>query len=417
MKFLILVLFGSCLFVTQGLISQVILPEKRLLTLSASPSQQYFLFEQAIAFEEHPHPAGQLPGKSTEPVQPSGQDGQHEGHNREPSSEYPSLHMVGFGDVNFSAMSDTGSKSGFNEGQFVLHFASALSQKVSFVGELSFTARSDAGTGTPSAPGFNPEVERAIVRYDQSDYLKISLGRYHTPVNWWNTEFHHGLWLQTTISRPEMTKFGGQFIPVHFVGGLIEGAIPAAGLNINYNAGVGNGRGTVISRGGDAGDNNNNRAWLVNLFVKPDALFGLEAGGSVYRDRISPASGHEFGEWIVSGHLVWQKEDPEFIAEIANIQHTDITTNLSYHNLTYYVQLGYRLPWFESVLKPYVRYEYMKINEYDIVFSSIPGLKELTAGVRYDFSEFAALKAEYRNIRRTNRMDANALFLQVCFTF
>src|SRR5207253_7321460 len=163
-------------------------------------------------------------------------------------------------DFNFAATDQHGAKSGFNEGQFILHLSSALSSKVSYFGELSFTARADAGMGSPPAPGFNVEVERSIIRFDQSDKLKISFGRYHTPINYWNTAFHHGQWLQTTVNRPEMTQFGGKFIPVHFVGALVEGALPSGGLNLHYNVGVGNGRGSVISRGGDAGDINNHRA-------------------------------------------------------------------------------------------------------------------------------------------------------------
>ena len=189
---------------------------------------------------------------------------------------YPNLKLAGFSDFNFAATDQRGARSGFTEGQFVLHFSSALSPKVSAFGELSFSARNDAGTGTPPATGFNVEVERAIVRYDQSDRFKVSFGRYHTPINYWNTAFHHGQWLQTSISRPEMTQFGGRFIPVHFVGALVEGALPARGMNLNYSVGLGNGRGSVISRGGDFGDGNNNRAWLLNLFSKPDRLFGLQ---------------------------------------------------------------------------------------------------------------------------------------------
>ena len=235
----------------------------------------------------------------------------------------PLLKLSGFSDVDFAATDQHGAKSGFNLGQFTLHTASALSPKVSVFGELTLTARPDAGTGSPSAPGFNAEVERIVIRYDQSDYFKVSFGRYHTPINWWNTQFHHGAWLQTTVARPEMTQFGGKFIPVHFVGGLVEGSVPAGGLHLNYNVGLGNGRGSVISRAGDAGDINNNRAWLVNLFVKPDQLFGLQAGGSLYRDKIGVGT-RAFDEWISSGHVVWAKENPEFIAEFANVNHTEI---------------------------------------------------------------------------------------------
>lgn len=73
-----------------------------------------------------------------------------------------------------------------------------------------------------------------------------------------------------------MTQFGSSFIPVHFVGALFEGLVPAGHLNLNYNVGIGNGRGQIISRAGDAGDINNNRAWLTNIYIKPDALYGLQ---------------------------------------------------------------------------------------------------------------------------------------------
>ena len=54
--------------------------------------------------------------------------------------------------------------------------------------------------------------------------------------------------------------------------------------------------------------NERHRAWLATVFSKPDQLFGLQVGGSTYHDRITLASGREFEEQIVSGHVVWQKE-------------------------------------------------------------------------------------------------------------
>ena len=65
----------------------------------------------------------------------------------------PLLKLSGFSDIDFAATDQHGAKSGFNEGQFTLHTASALSPKVSVFGELTLTARPDAGTGSPSAPG------------------------------------------------------------------------------------------------------------------------------------------------------------------------------------------------------------------------------------------------------------------------
>ncbi|MGH9674323.1 MAG: hypothetical protein ACRD44_14170 [Bryobacteraceae bacterium] len=328
----------------------------------------------------------------------------------------PTLKIAGFSDFNFSASTLPGARSGFSEGQFTLHMTSALSPRVNFFGELTFTARADAGMGSPPATGFNAEVERVSIRFDQSDYFKVSFGRYHTPVNWWNTAYHHGQWLQTTISRPEMTQFGGRFIPVHFVGAMVEGALPARGLNLNYNFGLGNGRGSVISRGGDAGDENNNRAWLVNLFVKPNRFYGLQAGGSIYRDKV-PVGGRMFEEWIQSAHIVWAKENPEFIAEFANVSHREAGGTARSNSQAWYMQLGYRLPVHQQQFKPYYRFEYIHVPGSDTVFRQVPGLAASVLGLRYDISTFAALKLEYRNLRRPGLPRFHAVFASTSFTF
>src|SRR5204862_7087873 len=117
--------------------------------------------------------------------------------------------------------------------QFVLHLTSPRSEKGSYFGERSSTAQ-------PAA--YEVQVGRSIIRYDYNDYFKISFGKYHTPSSYWNTAVHHGAWLQTTVSRPGMVRFGGTFIPIHFVGLQAEGNIPSGGLGLGYNVGLGNGR-------------------------------------------------------------------------------------------------------------------------------------------------------------------------------
>ncbi|HET9266759.1 MAG TPA: hypothetical protein VFO31_01295 [Vicinamibacterales bacterium] len=332
--------------------------------------------------------------------------------------QYPSLKLSGFADINFSETRTREGPQGFSLGQFTLHLASALSPRVTFFGELSFTARTDAGTDSPPVTGFNAEVERLILRFDQSDRFKISFGRYHTPINWWNTAYHHGSWLQTTISRPEMIQFGGRLLPVHFIGGLVEGAVPAGGLNLNYKGGIGNGRGSVISRGGDAGDNNGSRAYLANGFVKPDRIFGLEAGAAVYGDTLTIATDREFGERIFSGYVVWHKETPEILAEVASVRHVEAGTSLVTWSHAYYIQAAYRLPIWRDVLKPYYRFEHIGVDEADAVFSGLPNLDGSTVGLRYDVAPFAAVKAEFRTWRRAAEIPRNhGGFFQVCFTF
>jgi len=328
---------------------------------------------------------------------------------RETERHYPSLQIRGFGDVDFSATDQKGSISGFNLGQFVLHFASPLSEKVSYFGEVSFTAQ---------PTGYDLNVERTIIRYDYNDYFKISFGKYHTPIGYWNAAFHHGAWLQTTISRPEMIRFGGTFIPTHFVGLQAEGNIPSGGLGLGYDVGLGNGRSSLLSKSGDSGDSNDNRSWVAAVFARPARFYGLQFGGSVYRDKLTPHPGQNFGEWITAADLVWTKEKPEFLAEFANVSHRDELTSNTYNSQAFYVQLAYRLPWQENKWKPYYRFEYIHKPESDPTLVDVLDLSGSTLGVRYDITNYAAFKGEYRNSRHgVNQPRVNGAFFQTAFTF
>jgi hypothetical protein len=327
---------------------------------------------------------------------------------------YPNLHFRGFADVDFQS-TDAGVPSGFSLGQFVLHMTSPLSKKVSVFSELSFTARPNQ---------YNTEVERVMVRYDANDYFKISFGKYHTPINYWNTAYHHGGWLQTTITRPEMIQFGGRFLPVHFVGLLAEGALPSGGLGLNYDFGVGNGRQTILNLGrdGDFSDVNSNRAIVANLYARPAKLYGLQVGGSFYSDEITPDPGTPsvavgpYRERISSAQIVWNKETPEFIAEFANVHHQNIASGQEWNSQGMYAQIAYRLPGNARAFKPYYRFEYIHVPATEPVLF-VPNLLGHTAGVRYDITDYAAFKMEYRYAKRTPTLSTNGVFLQTAFTF
>lgn len=332
---------------------------------------------------------------------------------------FPNLHLRGFGNLNFSATDDPTTKSGFNLGQFILHVASPISRKVSVFGEISFTA---------APASYTLDVERYLIRYDLNDYFKLSFGRYHTPINYWNTAFHHGLWLQTTIDRPEMIRFGGRFQPVHFIGMLAEGDVPSGAVGLGYNVGIGNGRAGSIARAGDSGDINNGRAFVVSLFSRPRAVNGLQVGGAVYHDEISPSpalpGNPSFRELITSAHVVWTKGAPEFLTEFAHVRHQSELTNDVFNSQAAYVQLGYRLPGVAHKWKPYYRFEWSNISPSDPLFTvsdltvAVRNLAGSTVGVRYDIVSLAAFKLEYRHTAR-NPADpvVNGLFFQTSFTF
>jgi hypothetical protein len=180
---------------------------------------------------------------------------------------------------------------------------------------------------------------------------------------------------------------------------------------------VGNGRSSIISRGGDFGDINNNRAWLVNTFVRPDRLYGLQAGASVYRDELDPLSGYMAREWIESAHVVWTKETPEILAEFANVHHSIFGGPVA-NSQAYYIQGAYRLPYNDRHWKPYYRFEYIHVPHADPIFRTVvPVFHASTVGVRYDITTFAAFKFEYRRYNRRDLPMINGVFSQVAFTF
>ena len=71
------------------------------------------------------------------------------------------------------------------------------------------------------------DLERLSIGYTFSDALRVRAGRFHTPLGFWNTSYHHGVQLQPTIERPEFLKFEDDngIIPAHMVGAYISGRV------------------------------------------------------------------------------------------------------------------------------------------------------------------------------------------------
>ena len=133
--------------------------------------------------------------------------------------------------------------------------------------------------------------------------------------------------------------------------------------------------------------------------------------------------GQNFSEAIESAHLVWTKEHPEVLSEFFNVHHRDLQTSRTFNSQAFYVQLGYRLRFQENKWKPYYRFEYIHrpTNEPVWDFTGVPVVSDLvgsTVGLRYDITNYAALKGEYRNDRvGTDEPRINGVFLQTAFTF
>jgi hypothetical protein len=321
-----------------------------------------------------------------------------------PQTEGPFLQAFLFGDALFT-VADANRPDGFKLGQMVAHGNATLSEHVVFFGEVSVTARNS---------GYSLSMERAILRYDFSDPIKVGAGRYHTPISYWNTEFHHGLWLQGSVARPEAIRFGSRYIPVHFVGAMLEGNLTSS--PVHYSFGFGNGRAENIAGAGDGGDVNGTRAFIASASIRPRNLFGFRVGGAFYVDRISDASGEYADERIASAHIVWNRGAVEASAEFINVSHKEIGTDVSTGSPSYYAHLGYRLPGNLRAFTPYFRYEDMDIDNADVVFTGVlDDYEAFVAGIRFDFDDLAALKAEYRGEKIAGGARMDAYFVQASF--
>jgi hypothetical protein len=75
------------------------------------------------------------------------------------------------------------------------------------------------------------DLERFQLGWQLSTDTVIWIGRYHQPSSVWNHEHHHGQFLQTSITRPDIEEWEdmGGVLPQHFTGMLIESNKPALG--------------------------------------------------------------------------------------------------------------------------------------------------------------------------------------------
>jgi len=323
------------------------------------------------------------------------------------TADDPAVRVMGFGDFNY-LLTELDRPEGFKMGQMVGHVIADIDEELTFFGEVSVTGKDT---------GYSIEIERAQVRYDFSDLFKISAGRFHTPMGYWNATFHHGSWLQTSAARPEMIKFGSRLIPTHFVGLVAEGGLPTSPLGLGYSVGMGNGRAANIARAGDAGDVNDRPAFVAKVRSRPISIVGLEVGASFYADRLLAHDLSEANERIYAVHVVLCRDAPDILAEYTRVNHDPVTGSGSIPGSdAWYVQVGYRLPDAYSEVKPYARVEQVIVPSGEDIFAPLAmNYDGIVAGVRYDPGVFLALRLEYRYEQFEGLETTSSLYAQASF--
>src|SRR6202171_185727 len=205
--------------------------------------QQVKALQEKVTVLESQQRAGDPANADATPQPTSPPTPQDADNPAQPASFLQELHELhgiqwrGFGEVDYKVLNQRtpelgtygfvpGSHGNFYTGDFDLLLTSELTDKASVLSEIVF--------GEEDAQKFGIDLERVLFKYDYNDHLKLSFGRYHTGIGYYN--FNSGSWGQTTADRPLIMEFAndGGLLPTQAVGVSITGTIPSGRLGLNY---------------------------------------------------------------------------------------------------------------------------------------------------------------------------------------
>lgn len=310
------------------------------------------------------------------------------------SSNAQETSIRGFSDVKLSSTNGGDKRTSFALGQYDMYITSQLNDDFSILGETVFEYDGDQAI---------LDIERVIAKYSMDNYFNIEFGKHHSPIGYWNTQYHHGAVLQPTIERPQIFRFEdeGGILPIHSTGIMFAG-YDITDLKLAYSVMIANGLGSSPVK-----DNDNYKATIFNLSLKP--IEGVQIGVSYTDDQKSaktatlikdPTPVNENQEYtlltddmkqnIITGTFIYQSESLEVISEFAQISNkvkSEKTTTTGF-----YAYAGYKIDKFV----PYLRYDQVKYDTKDVYYPAID-ITNITVGLRYEINYLSVLKAEYRN--------------------
>jgi opacity protein-like surface antigen len=205
------------------------------------------------------------------------------------------------------------------------------------------------------------DLDRFQVGYDIADWLKITAGRFHTSLGYYNTAYPQGgaVYLLPT-DRPEVVDQhdNASIIPTSTVGINLRGRLPFAQQRFTYDIDISNGRGLTSDDLANGVDANNSK--MLNLRLRYE-INGLILGGNAMVDWIPPRGDiaaplptdhmDTIREQIFGAHLAYVEFPWHLIAEGYHISH--IGANQTQRTIAGLAEIGYTV----GTVTPYARYE------------------------------------------------------------
>jgi hypothetical protein len=328
------------------------------------------------------------------------------------SGESDGLQIHGFMDVGFSNNSQADPiayPKGFNVGSLSFYLTPHFGNKVKALVEPNFEVTPEGAIAT--------DLERLQIGYTFSDTATGWLGRFHTPYGFWNTGFHHGAQMQTSVVRPRFLDFEdkGGILPAHMVGLWGTGKVRAGEGKFTYDVFVGNGPkiamadSTIASGSGNlgtldinqAGDNNHQAMVGFNVgYEFSGSMEGLRLAAHSLRgdvdDNFDPAfvQPNKTELNMVGGSLVYLGNNWELMTELYRFKNKDKSgLTGEYNSAASYLQIGRAF----GNLTPYIRKEIANLDQQDNYFNMQASGQSYTryvGGMKYDLDQKASLKIE-----------------------
>ena len=352
------------------------------------------------------------------------------------SSTDTGLPMHGFMDVGYALNSqgsvianpNVANPRGFYQGRLSFYLTPHFGDNVKVLAEPNIEVSQLDGT-------VNVDVERLQIGYTFSDNATLWGGRFHTPYGYWNTAFHHGAQLQTSVLRPRFIDFedSGGILPAHMVGVWGTGKIKTGEDKFTYDWFVGNGPKIVDAQpvpstpvvptdyqtGGldpnIAGDDNHSAMVGLNLgydfsgeyldglrlavhWLQGNVnIYGSTANGSTPTVNSQPSVLLNTTNLNVGGgSLVYLSNDWEIMGEYYGFNNKDMSNDVKYKSRAGYMQVATNFGEFT----PYVRAERTMFDQADNYFSmqaNGQSYARQALGLRYNLNPKACLKLELMN--------------------
>ena len=303
-----------------------------------------------------------------------------------------------YGHLDFVAVHENDSlHSNFKLGEQEVFINAKFNKYFSFLGEMTMNF---SGHGM-----YRFNIERLRLKYNYYENHSFIMGKFHTPVNYWNDVYFHARLFFPTIDRPMMFS---KWIPVHTFGVRLQGQ-NLGKHNFGYDLLVGGGMSSE-----DMSNILSDISVTAAVHWKP--IDGMRLGISFYNTSMDDASSmaaHSHGGndpdipvydgpidfQLINSSVAYFGERWEILNEFSYNRTKTDTLGVA-NNLSNYTYCGYRV---KEKNIPFVAYDILYAGDNDLHTHHFDRMKFIL-GYKYELSNSLNFKAQleyYRNIHQS----------------